>query len=324
MDKKKIITVLAFLCVYIVWGSTFMATRLGLESFPPFVLSGIRFSIAGILLFVWLMMKREPLPKLHTVKTNAFSGIMILGISTGMLVWSQQYLDTKEAATLVAVEPFIFLLMDRPKWRYYFTNKLIVLGLIAGFAGLALFLSSENNNSAIHTSPMHSIAVIVLLSGAIFWVIGALYARNHNTSENSVQMNVSLQLMSAGFFCLLVATIKGEWSIFVLEKVKFAALISLAYLIIFGSLITYLCYVWLIANLPPAIVSTHTFVNPVIAVLLGSIFLHESVSNLQILALFIILFGVLLTNSVNYRIPAKWKTNLKRILYLQSPKRTSI
>ncbi len=312
MNRKKVITLLAFVCVYVVWGSTYMATSLGLESFSPFMMSGIRFSMAGILLFTWLMSRGETFPQWSVIKTNAISGILILGISTGLLVWSQQYLDTKEAATLVAVEPFIFLLMDRPKWRYYFTNKLIVLGLIAGFAGLALFLGSENGSSASAASPMHTIAVIVLLSGALFWVIGALYARNHNTSGSSVQMNVSLQLASSGIFCLLTATVSGEWQRFDPAAVKTVSVWALAYLIIFGSLITYLCYIWLIANLPPAIVSTHTFVNPVIAVLLGSFFLNESVSSLQILALFIILFGVMLTNVSSYRIPKRLKAKIRR------------
>jgi drug/metabolite transporter (DMT)-like permease len=309
MDRKKIFTLLAFLCVYIVWGSTFMATRLGLESFSPFIMSGFRFLIAGLLLLAWLVFKSEPLPSWRTIRINAVSGILILGISTGMLVWSQQYLDTKEAATLVAVEPFIFLLMDRSKWRYYFTNKTIIAGLIAGFSGLTLFLSSETGSTTV--SPMRDIAIVVLLSGAIFWVLGALYARNNNSSDSSVKMNVAIQLISAGLFSLITATVRDEWSMFDPNNIKLISLISLFYLIIFGSLITYLCYVWLIANIPPAIVSTHTFVNPVIAVILGSIFLHESVSALQVLALFIILFGVMLTNLSNYNLPMKWKFKLR-------------
>lgn len=307
---------MAFVCVYVVWGSTFMATRLGLESFSPFILSGFRFLIAGLLLLTWLRIRAEPLPDRKAIRINAISGILILGISTGMLVWSQQYLDTKEAATLVAVEPFIFLLMDRSKWRFYLTNKTVIAGLIAGFAGLALFLGSESGTTTV--SPMHDIAIIVLLSGAIFWVFGALYARNNNTTGSSIQMNVAIQLISAGMFSLFTATALDEWSLFNPGEIKLVSALSLGYLIIFGSLITYMCYVWLIANIPPAIVSTHTFVNPVIAVLLGSIFLHETVSRLQIMALGVILFGVMLTNFASYSVPDKWKSKLKSSMQLFS------
>nr|WP_294943453.1 EamA family transporter [uncultured Mucilaginibacter sp.] len=291
------LVIFAFFNIYVVWGSTYLAVAYGLKSFPPFILVGLRYLTAGILMLAWCKLKGEKLPEKKLLWRHALSGILMLVGGTGMIAWAEQYISSGQAAILVATEPLMILVIDRKRWAQYFSNKFIVSGLIIGFAGIFLFL--KLGVAPAHQSPMATIASVVILFSALLWIIGSLIIKG-NPGKSSSVMNASIQLLSAGCAASIIAFAKSEQVGFSFKAVTFEAWAALLFLIVMGSLVAYLSFVWLLSIKPPAIISTHTYVNPVVAVFLGWLLIHEDVNRAQLLSLVVILAGILLVNVPGY------------------------
>ncbi|MDJ1479571.1 EamA family transporter [Cytophagaceae bacterium YF14B1] len=293
--------ILAFFNIYVIWGSTYLAVRFGLQGFPPFILSGIRYLTAGILLYLISRARKEEQPDGRSIRINVISGMLMLVGGSGMVAWAEQYITSGQAAILIATEPFWFLLLDKKRWSFYFANKSIIAGLLIGFVGIILFFQWQDQTQLATSSSQYAfIASLVVLVSAVFWVIGSLYSKT-NAFSASVIANAGIQLFAAGIGCFLLSTLTHEWSTFAIRNVSWQAWSGLLFLIFMGSLAAYLSFVWLITFLPPALVSTHTYVNPVVAVLFGWILANETLSLLQLLALVVILIGILLINLPSYR-----------------------
>ena len=295
---QRLLLLFAFFNIYIIWGSTYLAVAFGLKGFPPFILVGLRYLIAGLILLAYSKAKGEKLPPVKIIYRHAASGVLMLVGGTGMIAWAEQYISSGQAAILIATEPLWFLLLDRKNWKTYFANKYIISGLLVGFGGIFLFLRS--NHLQVNHSTIGLIATLVVLVSAVWWVLGSLLI-NNTKSSSSIVMNSSIQLLSAAALSGVVAVFTGEFSGFSFVKVPVQSWLGLLFLIVFGSLIAYMSFVWLITKRPPALISTHTYVNPVMAVLLGWFFAHESLVKGQLAALVIILIGIVLVNVPEYR-----------------------
>jgi drug/metabolite transporter (DMT)-like permease len=287
----------AFFNIYIIWGSTYLAVAYGLKSFPPFILVSLRYLTAGLIMLAWCKLKGEKLPETKFMLRQALSGTLMLVGGTGMIAWAEQYISSGQAAILIATEPLIFLLVDRKRWSEYFSNKYILGGLVIGFTGIFLFL--KLGVAVVNPSPMATIASIVVLFSAMLWVFGSLITKD-STGKSSTVMNASIQLLAAGISSAIVAFCKSEQVGFSFDGVTPQAWAGLIFLIVMGSLVAYLSFIWLISIKPPAIISTHTYVNPVVAVFLGWLLIHESVNIAQLLSLVVILVGILLVNVPGY------------------------
>lgn len=297
VSASPLLIAFAFFNVYIIWGSTYLAVAYGLKGFPPFILVGLRYMVAGMLMLLWCKIKGEALPERKFMLRHALSGTLMLVGGTGMIAWAEQYISSGQAAILVATEPLMFLVIDRKRWSEYFSNKFIISGLMIGFTGIFLFLKlgvAEANESS-----MATIASIVVLFSAVLWVLGSLITKDSQGKSTTV-MNASIQLLAAGVVSGIIAFCKGEQNGFSFNTVPAQAWGGLLFLIIMGSLVAYLSFVWLISIKPPAIVSTHTYVNPVVAVLLGWILINENVNTAQLISLLVILVGILLVNVPGY------------------------
>jgi drug/metabolite transporter (DMT)-like permease len=300
MTKKlasPLLVAFAFFNIYIIWGSTYLAVAYGLKGFPPFILVGLRYLTAGLLMLAWCKIKGEQLPGKKFILRQAISGTLMLVGGTGMIAWAEQYISSGQAAILVATEPLIFLLLDRKNWSEYFSNKYIISGLLIGFTGIFLFL--KLGVSVANPSPLATIASIVVLFSAVLWVLGSLITKDSKGNSSST-MNASVQLLAAGVASAGIAFAKGEQKDFSFANVTLEAWGGLLFLIIMGSLLAYLSFVWLISIKPPAIISTHTYVNPVVAVFLGWLLINEHVNTAQLICLFVILVGILLVNVPGY------------------------
>lgn len=300
LDRIKIF--FAFINIYLVWGATYFAITFALKGFPPFVLSGIRFLTAGIILLIWRKLKQDKPLTIKNIGFASISGLLILVGGTGMVSWAQQYISSSEAAILGATQPFFFILFDKKQWPIYFGKKTIVFGLIIGFFGLVLFINERNVTTSLSeiSSTDQIVAYLVLIASAACWVSGALLSkRNSEKFQSSVFLNSAWQYIAAGIVTSSIAGMQSDWLLFDLEKVSNEAWIGLLFLIFAGSLASYLSFAWLITKKPAALVSTFTYVNPVVAV----IFLNEIITVSQYISLFIILIGVLLTNISNYKLP---------------------
>ncbi|MDB5287113.1 MAG: hypothetical protein JWR05_2062 [Mucilaginibacter sp.] len=283
--------------IYIIWGSTYLAVAYGLKSFPPFILVSLRYLTAGLIMLAWCKLKGEKLPETKFMLRQALSGTLMLVGGTGMIAWAEQYISSGQAAILIATEPLIFLLVDRKRWSEYFSNKYILAGLVIGFTGIFLFL--KLGVAVVNPSPMATIASIVVLFSAMLWVFGSLITKD-STGKSSTVMNASIQLLAAGISSAIIAFCKSEQVGFSFGEVTLQAWAGLIFLIVMGSLVAYLSFIWLISIKPPAIISTHTYVNPVVAVFLGWLLIHESVNIAQLLSLIVILVGILLVNVPGY------------------------
>ncbi len=291
----------AFFSIYIIWGTTYLAVIFGLKGFPPFILSAFRFFTAGLIVFIFCIIKREKLPTKKIINVCIISGCLMLIGGSGIIAWCEKYVSSGHAATIMATTPFLFILLDKKRWASYFKNKLVIAGLVIGFLGLVLFVrSAAPTVTTTADDSMFLITNIVLLLSAVLWVVGSLYAKNRLVSADSNMMTTSLQLIAAGVGSAVVAAFTSEFKEFSMVTIPAFAWSGLLYLIIFGSVIAYLAFTWLLSIRPPAIVSTHTYINPVVAVLLGWMIAGEKLTPFQIVGLVIILAGMLLINLPKY------------------------
>ncbi|MFN4314267.1 MAG: EamA family transporter [Chitinophagaceae bacterium] len=290
----------AFAALYIIWGSTYTAILLALESFPPFMMAGIRFVIAGLLLYVFFRVRGEATPGLAAIGQISVGGLLMLFIGTGSVAWVEQYITSGLAAIIVASTPLWFVLLDRREWKANFSNRWVLAGLLIGFAGvLTLFADGANLN--FEGDRIKLLSVFVLLAGTVSWAIGSLYSK-YRKIESPTGMKASFQMLSAGAMSLLVSFLSGEMNSFDSGHITWQAIAGLAYLIVFGSLIGFMAYVWLLSVRSATLVGTYAYVNPVVAVFLGWVVADEMISSLQVLALAIILGGVILVGLAKSRI----------------------
>ena len=296
--ESAALVILAFAAIYIVWGTTYMAILFGLESFPPFILSALRFAISGVLLLGWCLLRGERLPALRKWKVPVISGIVMLVGGTGLVAWAEQYVPSGQAAIVIATEPFLFLLLDRKRWSYYFSQKWVLAGLLLGFSGIVLFFlfSATGHTGRVVAPYWKAVGIAVLFVSGVLWAGGSLYAKSHAPERISNTLTTAMQLVAAGLFSVLVGGATGEWTHLSINGISAKAWGGLLYLIVFGSIIAYLAFTWLLTIRPPALVSTHTYVNPVVAVLMGWFIAREPITPIQIGALFLILAGVMLVN----------------------------
>jgi len=299
-QKWKII--LAFAAVYIIWGSTYLAIVFAIRDIPPLLMSGMRFFLAGLILFSWcVFIKKEKQPDLASLGKNALCGILMLFGGTGAVAWAEQYISSGLAAIIITSLPFWFVLLDKRQWSFYFSNKIILIGLLIGFAGVVLIISFGKSSTLLTSTHDQQLAgMLVLIAGGISWTLGSLYSK-YKPASTSITMNTSVQLMMAGLFSGLISFITGETKDFSFSQIHISSLLALLYLVIPGSLVTYLCYIWLLQVRPAAQVSSYVYVNPVVAIILGAIIGRETITTVQILSLTIILCGVLLVNLPKYK-----------------------
>lgn len=304
--------ILAFACVYIIWGSTYLAILFGLQGFGPFLLCAFRFLLAGSFLLAWCFSRGEKWPSMKSIRINGICGALMLLGGVGSVSWAEQYLPSSLAAIIVTALPFWFVILDKKQWPFYFSNKFIMSGLLIGFAGVAILLAHGKETDLSIIDKHHQvIASMVVMGGGICWSSGSLYSK-YNKTGDSFLMNGGVQFFIAGLLSLVTSGIGGEWRKFHWSGVGIQAWLAVGYLVTMGSLVTYLAYLFLLKVKPAAQVSTYVYVNPVVALLLGVWLADESITPLKISALCIILVGVLLVNIPVYK-PMIRKTNDQKI-----------
>jgi len=311
-DVKKsaspLLVVIAFATVYLVWGSTYFFIQRAIEHFPPFILGAIRFLIAGGLLLGWCAIKGEKLFNWAHIKPALVSGLLMLFVGNGAVIWAEQSLASSLVAVLVSSAPLWFVVLDKPKWKDNLTSRPTILGLIVGFIGVILLFSEQTGKALGTGNGLQVIGLIVLIIGAMAWAGGSLYSK-YNSKSTSATVNTAWQMLAAGIVFVPSSFINNEWSTFHFASVTTGSWLSLLYLITMGSLAGFSAYVWLLQVRPATQVSTYAYVNPVVAVLLGVLFAGEHMTALQITGLAVILLSVLLINLAKYRSEKKSVAN---------------
>lgn len=295
--------VLAFATVYIVWGSTYFFIQRALEGFPPFFLGAFRFIIAGLLMLGWSLMQGEKIFSWNVMKPAILTGLLLLFVGNGVVIWVEQFLPSAMVAIMVSSSPLWFVLLDKPKWSENLSNKSTILGLVVGFAGvILLFYEKIVDTMSSLNSGRDLFAMTLVVIGSMAWAGGSLYSK-YNSVSTSATVNSTWQMLAAGIAFIPGAFFSGEFASVELSTIPANAWLATGYLIIFGSIAAFSAYVWLLKVQPATKVSTYAYVNPVVAVLLGVFFAHESITPLQISGLIVILGSVLLINLHKYRKP---------------------
>jgi drug/metabolite transporter (DMT)-like permease len=291
-EPSKALIIAAFAAIYIIWGSTYIAMLFAIRDIPPMMMLGVRFTVAGMILYTFSKLRGESIPDRKSVTRISFSGVLMLFVGTGAVAWVEQYIPSGLAAIIVATVPLWFVILDKKKWHSNFSNKWIIGGLVIGFVGvLTLFADSKAINIA--GDKMKLISIIVLVIGTISWTAGSLYSK-YAKMEGSSPMKAALQMSAAGTVSILTSLISGEYRHAHWSTISWDTVFALLYLVSIGSLIGYMAYVWLLSVRPPALVGTYAYVNPVVAVFLGWLLVGEHISRQQVIALGIILAGVIL------------------------------
>ena len=291
--------VVAFATVYVVWGSTYFFIQKAIETMPALIMGAFRFIVAGVLLMIWCRIKGENLFNWQQIKPAIITGLLMLFVGNGAVIWAEKTLPSSLVAVLVSASPIWFLTLDKQNWSANFKSRSTIVGLIVGFLGVILLFSEQTVKALSNDNSLQVLGLLIVIIGSISWAGGSIYSKYKSTGSATV--STAWQMMAAGIAFLPGSLITNEWSGFEWSQVSTASWLSVAYLVFFGSLAGYSAYVWLLQVRPLTQVSTYAYVNPVVAVLLGVLFAGEHMSWLQITGLAIILTSVLLINLAKYR-----------------------
>src|ERR671931_438951 len=282
--------VIALATVYLVWGSTYLAIRVTDRTMPPLLMSSVRFLIAGAALYAFASRGRAR-PTAREWRAAAIVGAALLLVGNGGVAWAETRLDSGFAALIVAIIPLYVALMD----RIFFGRRLspvAIAGLVIGFAGVALLVRPGGTNDVG--------AALLLLATTSAWAAGSLYARGAPLPSSPL-LSASMQMLAAAVFLGIAGFATGEANDVHASSFAMKPLIAFAYLVVVGSLIAFSAYAWLLKNVRISIVATYAFVNPVVAVFLGTLFLDESIGWTTIVAGASIVAAVILI--VTARVP---------------------
>ena len=293
--------VTAFAIVYLVWGSTYFFIRLSVAHIPPMLVGAFRYLFSGVLMLGYCLFTRKPVFSWPVIRPAAVSGFLLLCGGNGGLIWAEQYIPSGLAAILLASGPIWFVLLDRRQWAVNFHSASTLVGLIVGFGGvLLLFWDTLRGGADPGSGGRGMAALAVLVCASVSWAAGSLYSK-YRSAPGSNAVNAGWQMMAAGLFFVPASLFSGEWVHFQPAAVPWSSWWGILYLVTMGSLVGYSAFVWLLSVRPATQVSTHAYVNPVVAVLLGTFFNGERLSGLQFAGLVVILGSVLLINLVKYR-----------------------
>ena len=279
----------AFAVVYVVWGSTYLAIRYAVETLPPFLMAGARFVLAGGILALWAVWRDGERATAANWRAATIAGALLLLGGNGAVVWAEQRVPSGLAALLVATMPFWMVLADwlRPGGKA--PRAGVALGIAIGLAGMVILVGP----GSLGGDAVDPVGAAVLTFGAASWAVGSLYARQAPLPRNAV-FGTGLEMLAGGALLLVLGAATGELGRLDLSRASTASLTGFFYLVVFGSLIGFTAFAWLLRVASPAAVSTYAFVNPVVAVLLGWAIAHEQVSSRTVVAAAVIVGSVAL------------------------------
>jgi len=282
---------IALVAVYIVWGSTYLAIRFTIETIPPFLSAGIRFLVSGAILYIWQRLSGASAPKKVEWRSASIIGLLLLLGGNGMLVWSESRIPSGISSLFIATVPLWMVVIDalRPKGER--ANWLVWAGVLVGLIGTALLANPWQSHTV--GSPLDPLGMGVLIFAALSWSIGSLYSRKAPL-PNAPLLGTGMEMLVGSLGLFAFSAIVGEWSQFHIDAISIRSIGSLSYLIVFGSGIGFVAYTWLLRNASTPLVSTYAYVNPVVAILLGSFVGHEPLESLEIISAMVIIFGVVL------------------------------
>lgn len=287
--KKTIMTVVALLSVYIVWGSTYLGIKIAIETFPPFLMAGIRFLIAGVFLYGFVVVKEKKQPKLIEWRDTTIIGTLLLLGGNGLVVIAEKTIPSSIAAIVIATVPLWMIVIAWLLKSQTKPNKSTLIGTFIGFIGVVILMFPSHQEHLY----FDAFGLLLTLLAAILWSLGSIYSQKA-ILPTSVMLSTAMQMLSGGLVLIIVATLFGEWKEFHAETLSSRSLFAFAYLVFIGSLVGFSAYVWLLKNVSPYLASTYAFVNPMVALFLGYFFADEVLSMKALIATVLIISAVVI------------------------------
>lgn len=286
-EHMRIRIILGFAAIYIIWGSTYLAIRLGVDSIPPFMMAGIRFAIGGLIIYLWMRLRGVPSPTKRHWWTAAVIGSLLAAGGTGLITWAETTVPSGLTALLVVMVPMWIVLVDwlrpkgvKPRWP-------MVAGLALGFVGVALLINPTDVGGA---GEIDTFGAFLIVLATMSWAIGSVYSR-HAEQPSSKLLGAGMQMIVGGGVLLLASALTGEFGSYDIDATTFKSWAALIYLITIGSG-AFAVYIWLLGASTPSKVATYAFVNPVIALVLGAIVAGEALSSWTLVCSVIVILAV--------------------------------
>lgn len=291
-----ILVLAAFLTVYVVWGSTYLAIRFAIETLPPLLMAGVRFVVAGTVLYAVLRVCRFERPTLANWRAAAAVGALMLLGGNGLVCWAEQYVASGLAALLVATVPLWLVVFD---WQFHGGSRpttRVVVGLLAGLFGVLTLVGPGKLGG----ERINALGAGALLMACVLWAIGSLCSRRANLPRSAF-VATAMEMCAGGVGLVVVGTIMGEWGRVDFGAISAKSLLALGYLSVFGSILALTAYTWLLRVSTPARVATYAYVNPVVAMTLGYALADEPLSPRVVTAASVILAAVVLITTSDAR-----------------------
>lgn len=292
---------LAFAAVYVIWGSTYLGIRLAIETLPPFLMAATRFMTAGAILFAWAVFNGQPLRSALSQWPRALIiGALLLLCGNGGVTWAEKYIASGFAALLIATEPLWVVVLN---WglTHRRPNAKVLIGVLIGLAGVSLLVSDGlvQSTHGPQGSRMSLIGAVVVVLSSFAWAAGSVYS-NRRPIQATTSMASGMQMLAGGSLLLLLALVSGDFKRLNLDNASWVSISAFAYLTLFGSLVTFTAYSWLLNNVTTARAATYAYVNPVVAVFLGWLIASEPLTPKMMLAAAIIVGSVVLITTFGH------------------------
>ncbi len=296
---SRVLLALAFATVYVVWGSTYLAIRIGVETLPPFLLAAVRFALAGALLYWIARAWGAPRPTRTEWRETAVIGTLMLCGGNGLVCWAEEHIPSGSAALFIAMVPLFMVLLDAWWFRATRLDGLTLVGVAAGIIGIGLLVAPGDGSAP----RLHLGGAAALIAAGFFWAIGSLRSRGRRLPD-SLALTTAMEMLGGAGSLALLGTLTGEWQRLDVHAVSPASLLALLYLALFGSIAALTAYGWLLRNTTAAAVSTYAFVNPVVALLLGWSAAGEQIGSRTMFSALLVVAGVVMIHCArNFRRP---------------------
>lgn len=280
---------LAMLALYIAWGTTYLAIRFANETIPPFLMTGVRFLLAGLVLYTWRRLAGDPAPTRRQWRSAVIVGSLLLVGGIGGVTLAEQYVPSGIAALIIAATPLWVVFIDafrrgghRPSWP-------TIAGVVIGLAGIVILVNPFR--SAWQKPDINLLGVALLLLAGLAWAIGSVYSKSADLPRSPL-LGTGMELLAGSAGSFVTGLVMGEGRQLDLAAISIRSFAGLGYLTVVGSLIAFVCYTWLLRVAPTNLVMTYAYVNPVVAIIVGSLLAHEALSPAIVIAIPLILSAV--------------------------------
>jgi drug/metabolite transporter (DMT)-like permease len=290
---QRLRLLIAFACVYVIWGSTYLAIRIAIETIPPLLMAGVRFLIAGSVLALWARSRGVAWPDRAQWRSAAIVGALLLLGGNGLVVWAELTVPSALAALIVAAVPIVTVALDWARPGGVRPGRATILGLLTGFAGVAILI----NPFAVDASRVDPLGALALLGATVSWAAGSIYSRGTSAAASPL-MGSGANMLMGGAALVITGALIGEVGQVNFATISTRSALAMLYLIVAGAIVGFTAFFYLLRHTSPAKSTTYAYVNPIVAILLGWAILHEPITTRVLLAAAVIISGVVMITAL--------------------------